>query len=259
MKTPILLFALCTRRCRYFVRRARSAEAEGRRSRSGHEPKACAAEPSAETKPAPAQEKQNQPASVSAPAPAPAPPAGEAEESAHPPLITSELGGRDLTFLTNAIEHGKTQLYLGELARTKATSEQVKAVGEALASTQAEENRKLIQLGAMKGVNLSSEPPHAKKALDARLEKLTGPKLEKTLLEEIVAINQRAVATYEAAVESQDDDIKAFVEQGLPLAEEKLRAAGKMTGTAPRPPKPAAAAAAEAPAAPEAAKDKRAQ
>jgi predicted outer membrane protein len=211
--------------------------------------------PSAETKSAPTEGKQTPPApalSESAPAPA----GGEAEENAHPPLITSELGGRDLTFLTNAIEHGKTQLYLGELARTKATSEQVKAVGEALASTQAEENRKLIRLGAMKGVNLSSEPPHAKKGLDARLEKLSGPKLEKTLLEEIVAINQRAVATYEAAVESHDDDIKAFVDQGLPLAEEKLRVAGKMAGTAPRQPKPAASAVAETPAAPEASKDK---
>ena len=247
MKTSVLLLTLCSAGAALAV--AQPATKPKTANAAAPAPPAPAAPvpaTSPEAKSAPAATAQPQAGSAASPAPAPSPAAPEQEESIHSTLITSDLGGRDLRFLTDAIEHGKTQLYLGELARTKATSDQVKAVGEALASTQAEENRKLVRLGAMKGVNLSADEPHGKKALEARLAKLSGPKLEKTILEEIVAVNTRAVATYEAAVETQDDDIKAFVDQGLPLAEEKLRLAGKMTGMAPRPPK---APAPEAPAA----------
>jgi putative membrane protein len=149
-------------------------------------------------------------------------------------IISSEIGGRDLQFLSAALEHGRVQLYLGELAKNKADTEQVKAVGDVLSSTQMEENKKLVRLAMMKGVTLPSAEPVGKKAVDAKLGKLTGPKFDKTLMEEIINVNQQAVATYEAAANTKDGDIKAFIDQGLPLAKEKLLLANKMSGNARR-------------------------
>ena len=65
----------------------------------------------------------------------------------------------------------------------------------------------------------------------ARLDKLNGPKFDKVLMEEIIAVNQKAVATYEAALNSSDEEIKAFANEGLALATEKLMLANKMSGT----------------------------
>jgi hypothetical protein len=163
-----------------------------------------------------------------------------------PALITSDLGGRDLQFLMNAAENGKVLLYLGNLAKTKADAEQVKALGDLLSSTQLDENRKLAQLAARKGVQASDAPPAEQKSLEAKLAKLTGPKFDKTSLEEIVKANERAVATYEAAGQTKDAEIRAFIGQGLALAQEKLKLANKMTGNAARPaaaPRPPAAGA----------------
>lgn len=160
------------------------------------------------------------------------PPApGESKSSS---VDSGNIGGPDLQFLFSAIEEGNLQLFLGELARTKAETNQVRALGDVLSSTQREENEKLLRLATMKGVTMRDAEPSGKKAVAAKLEKLNGPKFDKTVMEEIVNVTERAVATFEAAANTKDGDIKAFIEEGLPLAKEKLLLANKMTGNARR-------------------------
>ena len=173
------------------------------------------------------------------PAPAPATSAADLAppapvESKPSGVISGDIGGPDLQFLFSAFEEGNLQLFLGELARTKAETNQVKALGDVLSSTQREENGKLIRLATMKGVTMPDAEPAGKKAVAAKLEKLNGPKFDKTVMEEIVNVTERAVATFEAAANTKDGDIKAFIEEGLPLAKEKLLLANKMTGNARR-------------------------
>jgi putative membrane protein len=170
----------------------------------------------------------------------------EAENTPAPPLPPptdkkmastpkgSKIGQRELQFLRGVMEQGRLQLYLGELARTKADTEEVKALGNVLASTQLEENKKVARLATLKRVSLRNSEPAGKKAVDARLRKLSGPKYDKTLLEEIIKVNQQIVAVYEAAAATRDNDIKAFVNEGLPLAKEKLLFANRMSGNARR-------------------------
>ncbi len=149
-------------------------------------------------------------------------------------LISSDVSGRDLLFLTSAVENGRVQLYLGSLAKSRATTEQVKAMGAVLSETQADENQNLTRLAAMKGVNIPAGDSAAKKALAKKLEALTGPKFDKALMDELVSANQRALSNYESAQQSKDSDIKSFVGVGLPMAKEKLLLANKMSGTSVR-------------------------
>lgn len=241
MKTKLLIILTCSALTGWVIaanKDSAKADAEIPAADSGPKPPAPKPPEPKPPAPKPPQPKDPSPQPPEPKEPAPKPPAStDAEAAPEPkaaPLITSDLGGRDLQFLSSAFEQGQIQLYLGELAKTRAGTEQVKAVGEVLSSTQAEENKKVARLAAMKGISLIPGESAGQKALETKLGKLTGPKLDKVLMEEIVNVNQQAVAVYQAASATKDEDIKAFVSQGLPLAKEKLFLANKMNGNAPR-------------------------
>ena len=145
-------------------------------------------------------------------------------------LITTSIGGRDLVFFSSAIESGLLVAYLGDLAKTRAESGAIKDVGSALAHTQADENKQLVRLAALKGVTLSTAAPAQMPALTDELGKLTASAFDKACMDKIIATSRDAITAYESATESKDADIKSFSEQMLPIAKEKLRLAEKMTG-----------------------------
>lgn len=148
------------------------------------------------------------------------------------PLITSDLGGRELTFLTKANEQGVLMNYLADLAKTKSESKHVQALGELLATTQARENSSLIQLASGKGLNFPARTPLAIKKLAARLDPLSGAEFDKACLAELVALAKDAVANYELGAQSRDAEIKAFADQGLQLAQQKLGVTEKVANAA---------------------------
>lgn len=145
-------------------------------------------------------------------------------------LITTEIGGLDLQFFTTSIETGTMIAMLGELAKTRAEAGVIKDIGSALAHTQADENRQLVKLAALKGIALSTESPAGQTAATAELDQLTGSNFDKACMDRIIAASKESVAAYEGAVASKDSDIKGFSEQMLPISKEKLRLAEKMTG-----------------------------
>lgn len=148
------------------------------------------------------------------------------------PLITSDLGGRELTFLTVANEQGVLMNYLADLARTKGESKSVQALGELLATTQALENSRLVQLASGKGLNFAARTPPAIKKLAAKLDALTGAAFDKACVAELAALAKDAVANYELGALSKDAEIKAFADEGIKLAQQKLGATSKVAGVA---------------------------
>ena len=160
----------------------------------------------------------------------PLPPIPQVAERPAGDIITTDIGGRDLQFLTTAVENGVMIAAFGQLAKTRAESGAIKDVGSALANTQADENKQLVRLAALKGVTLSTEPPEVQAKLTEELDKLTGSNFDKACMDRIIVISKEAVAGYEGAAASKDGDIKNFSEQMLPISKEKLRLAEKMTG-----------------------------
>jgi predicted outer membrane protein len=161
-------------------------------------------------------------------------PPGGAPAGASGKLISSEIGGLDLRFLREATVAGLLQGYLGELAKTKGSTEQVRKVGETLAATP-EENTLLAQLAARKGVSVPTDPATVRARLVGDFETLEGLHFDKALLEQLLAVNRLAVAACEAGAASQDADIKAFVAQMLPVAKARLQHTSKMAGAPARP------------------------
>lgn len=150
-------------------------------------------------------------------------------------LISSEIGGTELKFLTSVSELGELQIWLGDKA-ANAESLELKAIGAALKSNQVEENKLLVRIAAKKGVTLHSHAssPAGSGKIDSELSKLKGAKYDKALIEYIVTLNQQSVGLYLDATRSSDPDIKEFAERMLPVAKDKLQLAGKMSGASPR-------------------------
>jgi putative membrane protein len=145
-------------------------------------------------------------------------------------LINSEMSGKDLQFFTSVVAAGRFQAYLVKLLETKAQSDQIQALGSALATTQDQENEQIARLAATKGWTVSTEPTAAEKAFGAQLEKQGGSNFDKAVMDKVIAAVQQSVSAYEEAVQSTDQDIKSFAEQMLPLAKAKLQFTEKMTG-----------------------------
>jgi len=145
-------------------------------------------------------------------------------------LISSEMSGQDLQFFTSVVEAGRTQSFLIDLLKTKGQSERLKALSDALADAQAQENKQVARLAAAKGWPVSTEPTPVQRAIGAQLEKQAGPDFDKELMDKVIAATQQSVAAYEAAAKSADKDIKTFSEQMLPVAREKLQLVERLTG-----------------------------
>ena len=165
------------------------------------------------------------------------PPPGEDEGERGEPttLITTELNGRDIQALNSAVETGLLQAYLGELAKAKAATDDVKQLGNTLYSKQREENRQLERIASLKGLVVPHTAPPQQKVIASELDPLTGPKFDKACLEKMLSVNEQAVAAYETAAESPDGDIKALAEALLPIARQKLEIINKIAGTSSKP------------------------
>lgn len=144
------------------------------------------------------------------------------------PLITSELGGRELSFLTKANEHGVLLLYVAEMLQTKSAAKPVQALGELLAATQSEENSRLVQLAAGKGTSFKALTPPSLKKLQTRLGSLTGLAYDKAAVGETILLIKDEIANCEAGAKSTDSEVQAFAAQALQLANEKLSIAMKV-------------------------------
>jgi predicted outer membrane protein len=146
------------------------------------------------------------------------------------PVITSDLGGRDLGFLTKANEQGVIMHYVSELAKTKGESAGVRELGERFAAGQEEETNHLIELTAGKGLNFKAQTPPAIKKIHTRLNPLTGAAFDKACVAELTALARDIVANYEAGAQSKDPEIKTFADEGLTHAREDLEAARGLAG-----------------------------
>jgi predicted outer membrane protein len=147
--------------------------------------------------------------------------------SPDPLIIQSELGGREMLFLQATNAAGLQQLALAELAQSKGGSEQIKAVAESIASTQATESREIARLATAKNLALTGS---VGKTLTDELSALTGGKFEKAWVDRLIAVSEASAAAYEIGAKSQDADIRSFAEQMLPVAKARLQMANRLGG-----------------------------
>jgi multidrug efflux pump subunit AcrA (membrane-fusion protein) len=136
------------------------------------------------------------------------------------PIISSDLGGRELSILQRANEHSGIMQRLAELGRTKANAEPVRVLADLLGTTEAKEHAQLLALTQAKGITLS-EAVIPKKMQD-RLVAAPKDAFDHAWLDEVSGLIKTAIQNYSSGSTSSDKDIKKFAADGLALAEQKL-------------------------------------
>jgi hypothetical protein len=164
------------------------------------------------------------PASPSKPSDAPKP-AGT--------LIDSDIGGRDLVFLANAIDVGSALRFLAEQT-SRTSNPDLRGFGADLVKTLAAQSVVLNTVAEMRKIRIPEGQSETLRRIAARVGSLEGIRLDKALLDAFREVDRRAVATYELGVTSQDTTIRKLCEQTLPQMREHLSVVQTMTGIAPK-------------------------
>ncbi len=149
-----------------------------------------------------------------------------------PAASTSKSAGKDALvrgdrkFLETAAEGGMAEVALGNLAKEKAGSEQVKRFGAQMAEDHGRANGELKQLATAKGVQLPAEPSRKHQREMDKLSKLSGAEFDKAYMKSMVADHKNDVSEFEKASRSSNDaDVKALATKTVPTLREHLKMA----------------------------------
>ena len=176
-----------------------------------------------------AQAPKAQPA-VPAKAAVPAQPAKPKNGAAKPKaLITSDLNGRELAFVATALDLSKALNYLATAAG-RTTNPDLKGFGQDLMKSLRQQGVVLDAIAEMRKVKIAEGESPAQQRWSEKLEKLQGPRFEKTLLDAFIDIDRQLIAVYETGAKSPDESIRNLVEQSLPPARQHLELLESMAG-----------------------------
>jgi len=153
-----------------------------------------------------------------------------AKELAPQPLITTELSGAEAEFLSTAAKTQQVQLLVGQIASSRASEAELKLLGKALYEDADRERDALAQLAADKQFPVTVIRAPETQLLLKRLLKLSGAKLDKKLLETILANGKERAAAYEAALASNDAKIRDYATEHYPAVQENLLLVSKLAG-----------------------------
>ncbi|MEO6785377.1 MAG: DUF4142 domain-containing protein, partial [Chthoniobacteraceae bacterium] len=161
----------------------------------------------------------------------PAAPSQDAKPAAA--LIDSDLNGRELTFLTGAIEAGKTFRYLASQVPRTANPD-LRGFGEDLVKTLSAQSAVLNTVAGMRHLKIREAQSATERRLAAKLGKAEGIRLEKMLLDSFREADRKAVTIYELGAQVDDQTIRKLSEQTLPQIRKHLGVVQAMMGIAPK-------------------------
>lgn len=131
----------------------------------------------------------------------------------------------DQGWVVNTYQAGTTAVMLGELARTKGTSPQVKAFAARMTNDYASANGALQQLAAKKGIPLAGDNPKGDDAV-RHLNRLSGKRFDREYARMMAIGHKKALASFQQEVKNGvDPTVKSFAQKTLPSVQAHFRAA----------------------------------
>jgi putative membrane protein len=153
---------------------------------------------------------------------------------------TTKLASMDRTFIAKAAMGGMAEVELGQLAKDKAESQDVKDFASRMVEDHGKANDELKGLADQKNVKFPTTIDKAHRSAKSMLEKTTGAAFDKAYMRDMVKDHTKDVAEFKKAVDhAKDPDLKSWIEKTLPTLEEHLKQAkevaekvGAITATA---------------------------
>ena len=145
----------------------------------------------------------------------------------------------DQAFMKEAAIGGMEEVELGNLAKQKASSNDVKQFGERMATDHGRADADLKQVAQRKSVQLPTALDAKHKATVDRLSKLSGDAFDKAYMKEMLSDHKSDVKLFKReSTSAKDSDVKSFASKTLPTFEDHLKLAqdtaskvGVATGT----------------------------
>jgi putative membrane protein len=141
-----------------------------------------------------------------------------------------KLARGDRKFIEEAAEHGMAELQIAQLAASKATNPDVKALATTLVNDHTNANNELVQLANSKNVELPAAPPRGKRKEIESMAKLTGHDFDRRFVREVgIKDHEKDIKKFEKASENvKDPELKVWIDKTLPKLREHLAQAQKL-------------------------------
>jgi putative membrane protein len=147
------------------------------------------------------------------------------------PASGQKTDSKDVEFMKEAAMGGMFEVKLGELAQEKANFQDVKGFANRMVTDHSRANKSLMTLANSKNVMLPKELDKKHKDLYEKLAKLQGREFDKEYMRNMVEDHEGDVASFKlAATFVQDSELKAWVNQVIPVITEHLRMAKEIHG-----------------------------
>ena len=149
-----------------------------------------------------------------------------------PQLISSDLNGRDLQFITSTVDLRDTLVFLAGKT-SESENSNLQTMGKELHKNLPSQTAVLSTLAEMRNVVVPATSSRQQR-LEKKLAAAKGARFEKALLDALLETNQELVTACEAGLRSSDKTVQQFAEQTLPYAKGTLARVQAMAGIAPR-------------------------
>ena len=148
-----------------------------------------------------------------------------AKAQVNPTLSTS-----DATFMTEATRGGLAEVQMGQLAQRNGRSAAVKRFGQQMVSDHGRSNQQMMTLAQQKQITPPSTVGAEHQRVYDDLSKLRGNAFDRAYARAMVQDHQEDLRAYqEEAANGTDPDVKAFAAREVPILQEHLRMAQRLS------------------------------
>lgn len=131
----------------------------------------------------------------------------------NPPAIN--LPPAEISRIGAIAQDGMTEVELGKLAETKASTPEVKRLATMMVTEHSAANEQLKRLAANVGLTLPPDISTEQKALIESLSKLSGPEFDKKYVSVLVDAHQHAITVFETEANEGTGDLKIWAKNVL--------------------------------------------
>ena len=135
---------------------------------------------------------------------------------------------RDKKFVECTAAHGLFEVKTSQLAQTKATTPEVKALGKELEDHRGNSNSALTSIATKKNITLPTTLSKKQQKCYDKLAKKEGVKFDKCYAKTMAKFHKKEVCKFKKEAKKTDDaDLKKFALEGVPTLEQHKEAAKK--------------------------------
>lgn len=157
------------------------------------------------------------------------PPAATSEASVPPPPA---VAAADQSFATMAAAGNLAEIQTAQLVESKTRRPAIKHFAERIVKDHTAANQQLMQIAQQKGITLPTTPTETQQQDYARLQGESGHMFDHDYLTSEVQDHQQMLQAFQMESQSgTDPDLKAFATQTIPVLQQHLAIAQRLSGS----------------------------